>query len=112
MLVPLDTAVVRVLTGASSHMTAVLRLVNHAASHPVVAPDLGEGFQLEKILDEGKLSHVKVLKLCPGMGEYLEQGIMYMVIRHQLVELCPKLISVMSAADNAGHDVYRKELRC
>ena len=69
-----------------------------------------KSFIFTKILDDGKLSQSKVLRSCPGMAEYLELGIPYLVIRHQLAALCPKLISVMSSADNAGHDVHRKEL--
>ena len=110
LLAPLDSDVVRVLIGASSHMTAALRLVSHAGSNPMSVPELPEEFHVHTILDDGKLSQSKVLRSCPGMCEYLELGIPYLVIRHQLVALCPKLISVMSTADNAGHDVYRREL--
>ncbi len=43
------------------------------------------------------------------MEGHLELGIEHMCVRHQIATLCPKLMAVLSLADNAGHGVYRKE---
>ena len=109
LLAPLEVELMRVLTSASSHMTAALRLVNYAGVAPVIPPDLGPAYDITPLLDNGKLSKQRVIQCCPGIEEYLEQGIEYLKIRYQLVALCPQLMSVLSEADNASHDTYRQE---
>ena len=115
LLAPLDVESVRVLTSASSHMTAVLRLVNHAANAKIKPPELDPDFDIKMLLDEhGFLSKTRVLACCPGMAEYCEDGILYTVVRNQVAALCPRLMAALSKADNAAHDVFRKEtwLQC
>ena len=108
-MAPLDPDTIRVLTAASSHMTAALRLVNHSGENAVTAPDLGPEFDLIPLVDNGKLSKPKVEACCPGISDYLRNGISYFTIRYPLVELCPSLMKVLSTSDNAGHDTFRKE---
>ena len=45
-LAPIDVESVRVLTAASSHMTAVLNLVNHAGKAKINTPDLDAEFSM------------------------------------------------------------------
>ena len=110
-LAPADVEVVRVLTAGSSHMTAVLNLVNHSDKAKITPPDLDpDEFDISALLDEhGFLSKSRVLSCCPGMKEFCQNGIVYTCVRHQVAALCPRLVSALSLADNAGHDVFRKE---
>ena len=109
LLAPLDPDTIKVLTAASSHMTAALRLIIHSGESVVTPPDLGPEYDLSSLLDNGKLSKTKVETCCPGISDYLELGINYFTIRYPLVELFPSLMKVLSTADNAGHDTLRKE---
>ena len=109
LLAPLDPDTIKVLTAASSHMTAALRLVNYAGECAMVAPDLGSEYDISLLLDNGKLSKAKVEQTCPGISEYLRDGISYFTVRYPLAELCPSLMKILSASDNAGHDTFRKE---
>ena len=108
-LAPLEVELIRVLTAASSHMTAVLQLMNWAEQEHVKPPDLGPEFDVKPLLENGFLSKQRVLSCCPGMAPFLDQGIEYITVRHQIVTRVPRLMAVLSLADNAGHDVYRKE---
>ena len=110
LLAPLDPDTIKVLTAASSHMTAALRLVNYAGECAVVAPDLGSEYDISLLLDNGKLSKAKVEQTCPGISEYLRDGISYFTVRYPLAELCPLLMKILSASDNAGHDTFRREI--
>ena len=109
LLAPIDPDVIKVLTAASSHMTAALRLVNHAGECAVSAPDLGAEYDLTPLLDNDKLSKSKVERICPGISEFLRDGISYFTVRYPLVEQCPLLMKILSTSDNAGHDTFRKE---
>ena len=109
LLAALDPDTIKVLTAAPSHMAAPLRLVNDAGECAIVAPDLGSEYDLTPLLDNGKLSKAKVEQTCPGISEYLRDGINYFTVRYPLAELCPLLMKILSASDNAGHDTFRKE---
>ena len=43
------------------------------------------------------------------MRQPSDEGIEYIVIAWQVTDLCPKLMQVLSEADNANHATYRKE---
>ena len=45
----------------------------------------------------------------PCIAEFLQHGIKYIVVRHQIAALCTELITILSEGDNADHDVYRKD---
>ena len=43
------------------------------------------------------------------MKDPTDNGLTYFVVRSPLLELCPKLLRVLSEADNAKHSNYQKE---
>ena len=53
------------------------------------------------------LSKQRILEACPSLGDPVDRGIPYTIVRHQLTKLVPDLMSVLSEADNCKHDTYR-----
>lgn len=96
----------RVLTGAGSHTTAMLRLVDWCGEHDVKLP---AGIELENLGVGGLLSKQRILELCPSMSPALDSGLKFTVVRHQIADRCPGLMALLSEADNAKHDTFRKE---
>ncbi len=59
----------------------------------------------------GFLSRQRIVEKCPSIEEALNSGLTYTILRWQIVELCPELMRLLSEADNAKHDTFRKETR-
>ena len=79
-------------TGAGSHTTCVWRLLMWAGEAQVKCPDP----QYQVLCDEqGFLSREKCVAMAKGsLQEPLDKGLEYFHIRHELVELCPRLMRI------------------
>ena len=105
LLAPIQPELLRVVTGAGSHTTAVLKLISAADTSRV--PDCTDVD--EHLAVNGFLCKARILKHCPSFAAPLQTGIEYFIVRWQLADKCPSLMRILSESDNAKHDNYQKE---
>ena len=105
LLAPIQVEIMRVGTGAGSHTTAVLKLSDYAGKGGKIPIVPGN----EHLGVDGFYSRQRIEEVCPTLKEPTDKGLTYFVIRWQLAALCPKLLVVLSEADNAKHSNYQRE---
>jgi hypothetical protein len=94
------------VTGAGSHSTAVLRLIDACGRMQIAACP---GDEYKDLSVEGFLSKQRILEKCPTFAAPLAKGMRYTHIRWEIAELCPDLMRLLSEADNAKHAVKHLE---
>ena len=105
LLAPCHVELLRIFTGAGSHTTAMLRIAAHADGTNIKSCS-GVDDHLGK---NGYLCKSRILEVCPTLAEPLKTGIRYFIVRWQVADACPKLMRILSEADNAKHDNNQKE---
>ena len=94
----------KIVTVVCSHTNAVLRIVTPNATGKVKCTPATEQFSID-----GYVSPDLVFERAPSMREPAERGLKFTIVRWQIIEKCPRLMEVLSEADNAKHDSFRKE---
>ena len=113
LLPPYKIDELRAAACIGSHTTAALRLADAAdgKSYPVLE-EWANPLGVEAIDHNGKpamfLSRQRILETCPSLAEPVSKVIKYVHVRWQICEACPKLMSILSEADNCKHDTYRQ----
>ena len=95
-IAPYQPEVLRCATGAGSHTTAVLRLIDYAEGKNVKAPEM-EGF--DELSMDGFLSKEKILAKCPSLRKPLQSGLEYTLLCYEIVCECPSLMRILSEDD-------------
>ena len=85
------------VTVRGSHTTTAVRLVK-----------LGARTVHNELAIDGQISMSKVCELRPSFKEACSKGLPYTVIKAELVEACPKLMSTLSRTGNLAHGVHRE----
>ena len=97
LLPPVTGTFLQIVTARGSHTTAAVRCYKFGvrAVHDELALD-------------GKVSSSKICEKRASMKEPLAKGMPYTIIRWQLVQACPKLMSVLARTGNLVHGVHRE----
>ena len=99
LLAPCVPDLLEIVTARGSHTTQAAKVVASGAT----------SVYDDKFSHNGKISKRMILEQQPSMAIPLEKGIKYTVLRHELVEQCPLLMSFLSQTGNASHGVHRKQ---
>ena len=105
LLAPVNLEIMRVITSAGSHTTAALKIADYAGRGGKIPIVPGN----EHLGVDGFYSRQRIEEVCPTFKDPTDNGLTYFVVRSPLLELCPKLLRVLSEADNAKHSNYQKE---
>ena len=97
-----NAEILEIVSVVNSHTCATLRIsksgvVRACPGHEALAgPD-------------GIICRERIVQRSPGMAEAIDEGIYWWIVRWQILAECPKILEILSEADNAKHDSYRKE---
>ncbi|CAK0865543.1 unnamed protein product, partial [Prorocentrum cordatum] len=91
------SAVVKILSIACSHTNQVLRCIKHKT----------KSHEMEFTNDDQHLSQDKVFDCCSSIRAPVAEGLTWIVIRAEVVELVPDMPSFLSESHNIGHGASR-----
>jgi hypothetical protein len=95
LLAPYQPELLTAASAAGSHTTAVLQLLDYAASNNVKCPDP----QFDDLCQNGVLSPARIFAKQPSIGKAVSRGtIEYLHVNAEIVELCPDLMRLLSEA--------------
>ena len=98
LLAKLNCHELEIVTARGSHTTALVNCM-----------EFGTRGIHEEVCREGVISKAKIVELQPSMQEPCDKGLHYLVIRWQLVEVCPALMEMLARSGNAGHQCHRPQ---
>jgi hypothetical protein len=91
-----------ILSVACTHTNSTLKVAGTGGVHCLAGMEALGGA-------DGIISFESIVERSASMKEPLEKGMTWDIVRWQIVELCPKLMEILSEADNNKHDTFRKE---
>lgn len=94
-----------IITVAGSHTTSALRTIDMADTQDIKA--IAALKHLART--DGCLSKQQILEKAPSLLQPTTEGIPYTIARKQIVKRCPRMLEVLSQADNAKHTNAQKE---
>ena len=95
---------IKILTVAGSHTTTAIRIVDSAEKQRIRTIDA-----LKHMCVNGFLSRAKILETTPSLVAPASTGMRYTIARKQIVKLCPRMMRILSEADNAKHSNDQKQ---
>ena len=99
LLAKVNPDLLEVCTARGSHTTAGVRCMKLGSRG--IHPQLCDSF--------GQISKAKIVDMQPSMQAPIDNGMLYTVVRWQIIESCPKLMDILSRTGNASHGIARTQ---